>query len=85
MHLKLVPYYILIYVFVSGSNTTHVYEFKHHPSFCPKPDWLKGDHGDELIFLFGFNRYYDNYKVSEEEEKLAKIMRTYWVQFATDG
>ncbi|CAI9588172.1 unnamed protein product [Staurois parvus] len=38
----------------SGSNV-FFYEFRHRPSFFQKsrPKWVKADHGDEMVFVFG--------------------------------
>ena len=69
-----------------ASCTTHVYLFSHRPSCTFHEDeWVKADHLQELGFLFGWNYYYDEYPMTEEEENLAQKMRAYWARFAKNG
>lgn len=75
----------------SGSPV-YVYEFQRRPSLHgdSRPPWVKADHGDELVFVFGgpFLRdgaVYKPYNYPEEEKKLSKTIMRYWGNFARSG
>ncbi|XP_075045384.1 fatty acyl-CoA hydrolase precursor, medium chain-like isoform X2 [Mixophyes fleayi] len=67
------------------------YEFQHRPSFFhdTKPDFIKADHGDELLYVSGTpfltgDLIYNN-TFTEEEKVLSKTMMKYWANFARYG
>ncbi|XP_073461782.1 fatty acyl-CoA hydrolase precursor, medium chain-like isoform X1 [Aquarana catesbeiana] len=68
------------------------YEFRHRPSLFEnsRPKWVKADHGDELLFVFGvpfmtYGELNKSHKYTEEEKKLSKTMMKYWANFARTG
>ncbi|XP_071973115.1 cocaine esterase-like isoform X2 [Engystomops pustulosus] len=68
------------------------YEFQHPPSVLKdfRPNFVKSDHGDELMFVFGgpFLRdgtYFSMGNVPNEEKILSKTVMTYWANFARNG
>ncbi|XP_030645470.1 fatty acyl-CoA hydrolase precursor, medium chain isoform X2 [Chanos chanos] len=69
----------------------YFYEFGHAPSMLAKnrPKFVKSDHGDELMFVFGncFTTAHIRIKGSftEEEEVLCRRMMSYWGNFARSG
>ncbi|XP_075138296.1 fatty acyl-CoA hydrolase precursor, medium chain-like [Leptodactylus fuscus] len=74
-----------------SGHPTYFYEFQHRPSMFKdsKPDFVKADHGDELIFLIGgpFLTGDVLFKGSftDEEEILSKVLMKYWANFARTG
>ncbi|XP_068117424.1 cocaine esterase-like [Hyperolius riggenbachi] len=75
----------------SGSPV-YFYEFHRRPSVYKdsRPDWVKADHGDELLFMLGraFLRdgvYYKSRDYPKEEKTLSKTMMKYWANFARTG
>ncbi|KAB1273075.1 Cocaine esterase [Camelus dromedarius] len=65
----------------------YFYEFQHQPSFSKdiKPSYVKADHGDEVLFVFG-NPFRGRYvKMTEEELLLSRKMMKYWANFARNG
>ncbi|XP_077309519.1 fatty acyl-CoA hydrolase precursor, medium chain-like isoform X2 [Lithobates pipiens] len=75
----------------SGSPV-YFYEFQHRPSLFQhsRPQWVKVDHGDDLVFVFGgpFLRdgaFYKSYNYPEEEKTLSKTVMRYWANFARTG
>nr|XP_056718847.1 fatty acyl-CoA hydrolase precursor, medium chain-like [Euleptes europaea] len=64
---------------------TYVYEFQHRPSLhgVLKPDFVKADHGDEIVFVFG--RPFLGDDSNEEERNLSKTVMKYWANFARTG
>ncbi|EPY84224.1 hypothetical protein CB1_000490073 [Camelus ferus] len=65
----------------------YFYEFQHQPSFSKdiKPSYVKADHGDEVLFVFG-NPFQGRYvKMTEEELLLSRKMMKYWANFARNG
>uniref|UniRef100_K7GB84 Carboxylic ester hydrolase n=1 Tax=Pelodiscus sinensis TaxID=13735 RepID=K7GB84_PELSI len=64
----------------------YFYEFQHRPSLASfKPDFVKADHGDELIFVFGGAFLTDDIDATEEEKHLSRIIMKYWANFARNG
>ncbi|XP_073461785.1 fatty acyl-CoA hydrolase precursor, medium chain-like [Aquarana catesbeiana] len=75
----------------SGSPV-YFYEFQHRPSLFQhsRPQWVKADHCDDLVFVFGgpFLRdgaFYKSYNFPEEEKTLSKTVMRYWANFARTG
>uniref|UniRef100_F7GEP4 Carboxylic ester hydrolase n=1 Tax=Monodelphis domestica TaxID=13616 RepID=F7GEP4_MONDO len=68
----------------SSSSPVYFYEFQHRPSLFKdsKPDFVKADHGDELLFTFGWSLLGDT---TEEEKVLSHKMMSYWANFARHG
>uniref|UniRef100_A0A7N6ASU3 Carboxylic ester hydrolase n=1 Tax=Anabas testudineus TaxID=64144 RepID=A0A7N6ASU3_ANATE len=69
----------------------YLYEYQHPPKFLQekRPSFVKTDHGDELFTVLGFCFTTTHVKLPdscpEEEEKLSKIMMSYWGNFARTG
>ncbi|KAM8947595.1 LOW QUALITY PROTEIN: pyrethroid hydrolase Ces2e-like [Pelodytes ibericus] len=69
----------------------YFYEFQHRPSIFKdiKPDFVKADHGDELLFVMGspFLTGLDLFRgnATEEEKALSKNIMKYWANFAKNG
>ncbi|XP_053305625.1 carboxylesterase 5A-like [Spea bombifrons] len=69
----------------------YFYEFQHRPSMMKdlKPDFVKADHGDEVLFVFGAPFINDDalFRVTatDEEISLSKTMMKYWANFARTG
>ncbi|CAG03439.1 unnamed protein product, partial [Tetraodon nigroviridis] len=69
----------------------YLYEFQHSPSFLKdkRPSFVRSDHGDEIFSVFGFCFTVSHINLSsactEEEERLAQIMMSYWGNFARTG
>ncbi|XP_018428894.1 PREDICTED: carboxylesterase 5A-like [Nanorana parkeri] len=67
------------------------YEFQHRPSLFrdTKPAFVRADHGDELLYVFGGPFLTDGQIFSsnftEEEKILSKVVMKYWANFARDG
>ncbi|XP_063801691.1 fatty acyl-CoA hydrolase precursor, medium chain-like [Pseudophryne corroboree] len=74
-----------------AGHPVFIYEFQHRPSLFhdTKPDFVKADHSDELIFVSGapFSTGEHVYKseFTEEEEVLSRTMMKYWANFARSG
>lgn len=69
----------------------YFYEFQHRPSTVKdsKPDFVKADHGDEVVFVFG-GPFLNNFTTSlgqftEEEKQLSRVIMMYWANFARNG
>ncbi|XP_056108139.1 fatty acyl-CoA hydrolase precursor, medium chain [Rhinichthys klamathensis goyatoka] len=69
----------------------YVYEFQHPPSILQKkrPSFVGSDHGDEIVFVFGFC-FADGHikledKLSKEENELCRSVMDYWGNFARTG
>uniref|UniRef100_A0A8D2E2E5 Carboxylesterase type B domain-containing protein n=1 Tax=Sciurus vulgaris TaxID=55149 RepID=A0A8D2E2E5_SCIVU len=70
-----------------GSHApVYFYEFQHQPSSYKdiRPLHVKADHGDEIIFVFGFLKS-SEVELTEEEELLSRRMMKYWANFARNG
>ncbi|KAM8947594.1 fatty acyl-CoA hydrolase precursor, medium chain-like isoform 2-T2 [Pelodytes ibericus] len=69
----------------------YFYEFQHRPSIFKdiKPDFVKADHGDELLYVMGspFLTGLDIFRgnATEEEKVLSKTIMNYWANFARNG
>ncbi|KAL1247761.1 hypothetical protein QQF64_023137 [Cirrhinus molitorella] len=69
----------------------YVYEFQHAPSILQKkrPSFAGSDHGDEIIFIFGFCFANGHIKMegelSKDEDELCKTAMAYWGNFARTG
>ncbi|XP_073515955.1 carboxylesterase 1D-like isoform X2 [Phyllobates terribilis] len=75
----------------SGSSI-FFYEFHHRPSVLKdtRPDFVKSDHGDELMFVFGgaFLRagaFLSMGDATDEEKTLSRTVMRYWANFARSG
>ncbi|KAM5138778.1 uncharacterized protein ACMZJ9_017288 [Mantella aurantiaca] len=75
----------------SGSPV-YFYELQRRPSLYAdiRPSWVKADHGDDLVFVFGgpFLRdgaLFTPHKYPEEEKTLSKTIIRYWANFARTG
>ncbi|XP_013395723.1 liver carboxylesterase 1 [Lingula anatina] len=84
-------------------RSTYMYEFSHHlsgTSFMEimaeasmpldLPDWMEGaTHGEELPYLFGFEKYGKALNRSElwtaNDQEIADAVMTYWTNFAKTG
>uniref|UniRef100_A0A8C5YP70 Carboxylic ester hydrolase n=1 Tax=Marmota marmota marmota TaxID=9994 RepID=A0A8C5YP70_MARMA len=68
----------------SSHAPVYFYEFQHRPSIYKniKPQHVKADHGDEIIFVFGSHI---NVELTEEEKLLNRRMMKYWANFARNG
>ncbi|CAM4735066.1 unnamed protein product [Leuciscus chuanchicus] len=69
----------------------YVYEFQHSPSILQKkrPSFVGSDHGDEIVFVFGFC-FADGLiklegELSKEENELCRSVMNYWGNFARTG
>ncbi|XP_036406856.1 fatty acyl-CoA hydrolase precursor, medium chain-like [Megalops cyprinoides] len=67
-----------------------LYEFQHSPSVLQRnrPDFVKSDHGDDILFVFGGCFWDGHIKMkacTEEEEQLCKTVMAYWTNFARTG
>ncbi|XP_028304099.1 fatty acyl-CoA hydrolase precursor, medium chain-like [Gouania willdenowi] len=68
-----------------------LYEYNHAPKVWKenRPDYVKCDHGDEVLTVLGYCFATYNVKISggcsQEEEDLSKIMMSYWANFARTG
>ncbi|XP_056415625.1 fatty acyl-CoA hydrolase precursor, medium chain-like isoform X1 [Hyla sarda] len=74
-----------------SGHPTYFYEFQHRPSIFKdsKPDFVKADHGDELLFVMG-GPFLEGDVVfteafNEEEKILSKTIMKYWANFARTG
>uniref|UniRef100_A0A8C8M9E7 Carboxylic ester hydrolase n=1 Tax=Oncorhynchus tshawytscha TaxID=74940 RepID=A0A8C8M9E7_ONCTS len=69
----------------------YLYEFQQTPSMLKKmrPSFVGSDHGDELMFVFGYCFTTSHVTVdalcTEEDEQLSEIMMSYWGNFARTG
>ncbi|XP_056596266.1 uncharacterized protein ces2b [Triplophysa dalaica] len=69
----------------------YMYEFQHPPSVLQKkrPSFVGSDHGDELLFVFGYcfgkGHIKLEEKLTEEEHELCKTVMDYWGNFARTG
>uniref|UniRef100_A0A4W5KXD0 Carboxylesterase 2b n=1 Tax=Hucho hucho TaxID=62062 RepID=A0A4W5KXD0_9TELE len=67
----------------------YMYEFQQTPSMLKKmrPGFVGSDHGDELMFVFGF--CFTSCVImdgcTEKDEQLSRIMMSYWGNFARTG
>ncbi|XP_072492059.1 cocaine esterase-like [Notamacropus eugenii] len=68
----------------SPSSPVYFYEFQHRPSkfHDVKPDFVKADHGDEVLFVFGVPFLGE---ATEEEKLLSHRIMSYWANFASHG
>ncbi|XP_007906068.2 fatty acyl-CoA hydrolase precursor, medium chain [Callorhinchus milii] len=74
-----------------AGNSVFLYEFQHRPTIygTSRPDFVKSDHGDDIIFVFGahfgnsFIKMTGN--LTEEEAVLSRTMMSYWANFARNG
>ncbi|XP_019621386.1 PREDICTED: carboxylesterase 5A-like [Branchiostoma belcheri] len=73
----------------------YLYEFQHRPSWHHnKPDHIKADHGDDLLFVFGapffdWPRNPENttwrLNFTEDERALSRKLLSYWTNFVKTG
>uniref|UniRef100_A0A452HH20 Carboxylesterase type B domain-containing protein n=1 Tax=Gopherus agassizii TaxID=38772 RepID=A0A452HH20_9SAUR len=64
-----------------SGNPVYVYHFHHRSSSYE--DFVKGDHGDEIGYVFG--KPFLAGDATEEEGKLSKTIMKYWANFARKG
>uniref|UniRef100_A0A8C5YNM1 Carboxylic ester hydrolase n=1 Tax=Marmota marmota marmota TaxID=9994 RepID=A0A8C5YNM1_MARMA len=71
----------------SSHAPVYFYEFQHRPSIYKniKPQHVKADHGDEIIFVFGSHINGIRVELTEEEKLLNRRMMKYWANFARNG
>ncbi|XP_068115726.1 fatty acyl-CoA hydrolase precursor, medium chain-like isoform X2 [Hyperolius riggenbachi] len=68
-----------------------LYEFQYRPPLFhhTKPDFVRSDHGDELLYVVGGPFLPDNQifncTFTEEEKALSKVVMKYWANFARNG
>ncbi|XP_061107204.1 fatty acyl-CoA hydrolase precursor, medium chain-like isoform X2 [Conger conger] len=69
--------------------SVYLYEMQDAPSMLQKtrPSFVKMDHGDDLIFVFGlcFMDLNVTGNCTEEEEELSRTVMAYWANFARTG
>ena len=75
---------------VAGSGATYVYAFEQRPTLSRYPDFIKADHSQEIMFVFGepfLGRLPEKYSVlwSDEERRLSAEMTHMWCNFARTG
>ncbi|XP_064200372.1 fatty acyl-CoA hydrolase precursor, medium chain-like [Anguilla rostrata] len=73
----------------------YLYELQEAPSFLQKkrPSFVKTDHGDDLMFVFGFcfldlnvtMESTSKVQCTEEEQELSRTIMAYWANFARTG
>ncbi|XP_066438842.1 fatty acyl-CoA hydrolase precursor, medium chain-like [Eleutherodactylus coqui] len=69
----------------------YFYEYQHPPSLLAhvRPDYVKADHGDELILVFGGPFLRDGVlfagPATDAEKALSRKMMRYWANFARTG
>ncbi|XP_033013173.1 fatty acyl-CoA hydrolase precursor, medium chain-like [Lacerta agilis] len=68
----------------------YFYEFQCRPSAVKhtKPDFVKADHGDEIVFVFGIpflGSESAGLMATEAEKELSRKMMKYWSNFARNG
>eukprot|EP00066_Takifugu_rubripes_P030758 XP_011620024.1 PREDICTED: carboxylesterase 5A-like [Takifugu rubripes] len=69
----------------------YLYEFQHSTSFLKdkRPSFVRSDHLDEIFSVFGLCFTVSHVKLSstcsEEDERMNKIMMSYWGNFARTG
>ncbi|XP_018418383.1 PREDICTED: fatty acyl-CoA hydrolase precursor, medium chain-like [Nanorana parkeri] len=69
----------------------YFYEFQHRPSLFHdvKPDFVKADHADEIVSVFGGPFLRDGIVLagdsSDEEKELSRTVMRYWANFARNG
>ncbi|XP_063052895.1 carboxylesterase 5A-like isoform X3 [Engraulis encrasicolus] len=69
----------------------YMYEFHHRPEAheYTRPDFVKADHSDELMFIFGACFWNGHIrvtgKITEEEKQLCRTMMAYWANFMRTG
>jgi para-nitrobenzyl esterase len=72
--------------FVKSGEPTFIYNFGYVPESMKQMMPFGAGHGSEVSFVFNtLNARWGNPKTTPEEEQLAKIMNTYWANFAKTG
>ncbi|XP_066264896.1 cocaine esterase-like [Branchiostoma lanceolatum] len=84
--------YVLSSIFTEQPVKVYQYEFQHRTSILSfKPDYVKADHGDEILYVFGGTLLRNVtsgswlFPLTEEERELSRDIMAYWVNFATNG
>merc|ERR1712062_404111 len=71
------------------TNKAHfLYEFARRPSFSPPPPGLGPKHGDEQIYVFGFEKAWETppkAALTPDEIKTSNIIVDFWTSFAKTG
>ncbi|KAM9302211.1 fatty acyl-CoA hydrolase precursor, medium chain-like [Gastrophryne carolinensis] len=74
-----------------SGHPVYLYEFQHRPSIFAnvKPDYVKADHADDLIYVFGGPFLRDGLmfagEATDEEKLLSRTIMRYWANFARNG
>ncbi|XP_049642350.1 cocaine esterase-like isoform X1 [Suncus etruscus] len=73
--------------FQSPLAPVYFYEFQHRSRFLKDkmPPYVKADHGNEVIFVFGIFAWINHAELTEEEVLLSRTMMKYWANFARNG
>jgi para-nitrobenzyl esterase len=71
--------------FVENGESAYVYHFGYVPAAMRQWARYGAGHGSEVGFVFGNPTNRDGSPVTEEEKELAKVMNTYWTNFAKTG
>ncbi len=72
--------------FVTKGEPTYVYLFSYVPASMREMMPLGAGHGSEIPYVFNnLNSRWGSPEVTHEEKEIAKIMNTYWTNFAKTG
>ncbi|XP_076132963.1 carboxylesterase 5A-like [Alosa pseudoharengus] len=77
--------------YLDAGVSVYMYEFQHRPEAYEytRPSFVRADHSDELMFIFGAC-FWDGHikvtgKITEEENRLCNTMMAYWANFMRTG
>jgi para-nitrobenzyl esterase len=70
----------------TGKSKVYLYYFSHVPPM-PNASWLGAQHGAEIPYVLNWpnGSYSRQVAWTDADRKLADVMSTYWVNFATSG
>lgn len=69
-----------------GSGNLFFYEFSHRPPTSTKPAWIVADHGEDAMYTFGMSLVDElQYKATDQDKKMARMILKYWANFAKTG
>ena len=72
--------------FVAKGEPAYIYNFGYVPASMQERMRFGAGHGSEIAFVFNnLNARWGNPTTTQEEEQLAKLMNTYWANFARTG
>jgi para-nitrobenzyl esterase len=72
--------------FVASDSPTYMYLFSYVPEAMRDRMRFGAGHGSEIPFVFNnLNTRWGNTQVTDEEKKIAKVLNSYWVNFAKTG